>query len=106
MEDRALAYLKKQGLKHKCSNFRISGGEIDLIMQDKDTLIFVEVKYRHNDEYGSANETITFKKQQRIRKTAEFYLKKHYQNQWPACRFDAVCIQSQQSDIQWLKNAF
>lgn len=106
MEADARAYLKKQGLKHKCSNFRIRGGEIDLIMQDGNTLVFVEVKYRHSHEYGTAKEAINIRKQLTVRKTAEFYLKQHYPKQWPQCRFDAVCIQGELQNIEWIKNAF
>lgn len=106
MESKACAYLKKQGLKHRCSNFRIRGGEIDLIMQDGETLVFVEVKYRHNHEYGTAKEAISAHKQNTVRKSAEFYLKQHYPNQYPQCRFDAVCIQGESQSIEWIKNAF
>lgn len=106
MEAKACAYLKKQGLKHKCSNFRIRGGEIDLIMQDENTVVFVEVKYRQSLEYGKAKEAISPRKQHRVRKAAEFYLKQYYSRQWPDCRFDAVCIQGENQTIEWIKNAF
>lgn len=106
MEACALRYLKQQGLKHKDSNFCIRGAEIDLIMQEVDTLVFVEVKYRRSNEYGTAKETITSSKQHKIRKAAEFYLKKHYHSPWPNCRFDAVCIDGDEAKIEWIKNAF
>ncbi len=105
MELRARQYLQRQGLVFKQANFRVKGGEIDLIMQDMDTLVFVEVRYRQSAAYGSAKASITLRKQARVRKAAKLYLQRYYK-QLPACRFDAVCIEGEQPHIQWIKSAF
>lgn len=105
MERKAQQYLQGQGLKFVQRNFRVKGGEIDLIMRDVDTLVFVEVRYRRSSEYGSAKASITQSKQWRVRKAATLYLQRHYK-QLPTCRFDAVCIDGDKPQIQWIKSAF
>jgi putative endonuclease len=82
-------------------------GEIDLIMQDLNTLVFVEVRYRKSTVYGSPLETITQSKQNKIRLTAESYLSKHKLNNID-CRFDIVGLSGNIASpaIEWIKNAF
>ena len=89
-------------------NFYSRFGEIDLIMQDNDTLCFVEVRHRKSDKYGSAAESITPAKQKKIQKTALFFIQKNPKYKSFNYRFDAVLSQGKDSDIQfeWLKNAF
>ncbi len=102
-EDLALKYLKRHGLKLLARNYRSRHGEIDLIMQDKDILVFVEVRYRKHDNYGSAAESVDRHKQSRIANTAESYLQAH---PWDGpCRFDIVAIQSK-AKPQWIVGAF
>ena len=103
----ARQHLKKQGLSFLEANFSSRMGEIDLIMKDVDTLVFVEVRYRKNSKFGSPLETITPNKQRKIRLTAESYLAKHaLQN--ADCRFDTVGLSGNLSSatIDWIKNAF
>ena len=105
----AQSYMEKQGAKLLASNFHSRFGEIDLIMQDKGAIAFVEVKYRRNANFGGAIHAVSTKKQQRIVKTATFYLQKRKLNAYnTACRFDVVTIQGSQHapNITWLKNAF
>lgn len=106
MENVACIYLKKQGLRLLLRNYRCKMGEIDLIMQDKDQLVFVEVRYRKTTSYGSSAESIDYKKQIKLLRTAEFYLlttKMHFR----LVRFDIIAIQHQENHytIQWIKNA-
>lgn len=75
-EDIACWYLKKQGYKILERNFRIRGGEIDIVAKDKDFLVFVEVKTRYSHEYGLPVESITPWKIKYLLKTAKFYLLK------------------------------
>jgi putative endonuclease len=70
----AAAYLKAQGLRELKRNYRCPAGEIDIIMQHQTTLVFVEVRYRANDRYGHALETIIPRKQRRLLKAAWHYL--------------------------------
>lgn len=104
----ALSHLNAQGLTLVARNYRCSGGEIDLIMQHQAILVFIEVRYRYANYYGSSAESIDTLKQQRILMTADHYLQTHRSKQAFVCRFDVVLIQgSQQSpQIQWIKDAF
>ncbi len=107
-EQLALRYLEQQGLRLVKKNFHSQRGEIDIIMRQDDTLVFVEVRQRSRRHYGSALESITPKKQQRIIQTAHYYLQQHPQQQNDPCRFDVVVIEPQSGEekIQWIKNAF
>lgn len=100
-ENRAQSYLARQGLRPIVRNFRVRGGEIDLIMQDGPTLVFVEVRQRKNADFGGAAASITRKKQERILLAARHYLSRHGEC---ACRFDCLLIEGE--TFNWLKNAF
>lgn len=101
-EQHAARYLQQQGLKPVAQNYRSRFGEIDLIMQDGATLVFVEVRLRRSANFGGAAASIDVHKQQRIIRTAQQYLAglAHI----PPCRFDAVLMDD--SGVQWLRNAF
>lgn len=104
-EQSAEQYLRRHGLELIARNFRSRFGEIDLIMQDKSSLVFVEVRLRSNPDYGGAAASIDARKQQRIIRTAQQYLAglAHV----PPCRFDAVLMDGAWGEnLQWLKNAF
>ena len=102
-EDLALKYLKRRGLKLLMRNYSSRYGEIDLIMQDNDTLVFVEVRYRKHDDYGGAVGSVDYYKQSRIANTAASYLQAY---SWDGpCRFDIVAIQGK-AKPQWIINAF
>lgn len=110
-EDIATQYLIQQGLRFLTKNFHSRQGEVDLIMQDQQTLVFIEVKFRKNNNFGGAISAIPYKKQQKIRQTATFYLQRHGLNAYNTpCRFDVVAMQGQGNTqaphITWLKNAF
>ena len=100
-------YLNKLGYKFLDRNFSSKLGEIDLIYRDKDTIVFVEVKARLNDKFGMPREAINYKKQQKIRKTAELYLISNnlYDKN---CRFDCIEVLGDREDcsVEHYKNAF
>ncbi len=98
----AMQYLQQQCLKLVAQNYRGRFGEIDLIMQDVATLVFVEVRLRRSANFGGAAASIDARKQRRIIRTAQQYLAglAHI----PPCRFDAVLMDD--NGVQWLKNAF
>lgn len=104
-EEIAYAHLRKQGLKLIQRNYRCKEGEIDLIMQECQTLVFVEVRYRSDEQYGGSIESINWQKQQRIIKTAQRYLQTHPQAQYQVCRFDVVLLASN-NKITWITDAF
>lgn len=99
-EDLALAYLQRNGLRLVSKNFHSRFGEIDLIMMNGDELVFVEVKLRKSG-INSGIESITYSKQQKIVKTASYYLMKLGRD--VACRFDAVILDGN-NNYEWLKN--
>lgn len=101
-------HLKKQGLTLVEKNFNSRFGEIDLIMLDNSTLVFVEVRFRANTSYGSGAETVNFRKQQKIIKTAQLYLQANKKMQQRDCRFDVVSVTlaAQEPLIEWHQNAF
>lgn len=109
-EEMAGKYLEKKGLKPLTKNFRHRQGEIDLIMRHNSTLVFVEVRYRKQNSFGSAEESITQRKQQSIISTAKYYLMQ--QKLWDTpCRFDVVTIKPSNlifrtHDINWIISAF
>lgn len=101
-EQAAAEYLQKQGLKLIERNYHCRGGEIDLVMRDGATLVFVEVRARSTKAFGGAVESITAVKQARIILAARHYLARTGATN--NCRFDAVLIQS--GHIEWLRAAF
>lgn len=108
-EDRARDYLLERGLLLIQSNYRCRFGEIDLIMRDRDTVCFIEVKFRRSLAFGGAAVSIPRSKQRKIARTALFYLAANKRLAHQALRFDALLIQQQSTgikDFNWIKNAF
>lgn len=100
----ALSYLEQQGLTLIKKNYQTRLGEIDLIMQDGKSIVFIEVRLRKNNIFGGASESISQAKQRKIAKVAEQFLQ-HHGNQ--ACRFDAIVMEKAEiQHIQWIKHAF
>ena len=99
-EARALGFLEQQGLTLMEKNFRCRVGEMDLIMRDGQVLVFIEVRSRKNQRFGGAAASVGPVKQQRLWRTAAFYLLKFPKP--PVCRFDLVAIEG--DDLRWLKN--
>ncbi len=104
----ASRFLQQQGLTLLEKNFMCKCGEIDLIMQDKEQLVFVEVRYRKNTHFGTPAESVTWQKQQKILKTAALYLQKHKKYRHVPARFDIVAITGMlaKPQIDWITNAF
>jgi putative endonuclease len=104
-EDRALAYLLGHGLQLVARNYRTphrGGGEIDLVMRDGATLVFVEVRKRASRAFGGAAASVLGAKQRRI-----VFAARHFLMRWPEpppCRFDVVGVEA--GRIDWLKAAF
>ncbi|WP_104035788.1 YraN family protein [Vibrio jasicida] len=105
-ETLAKQYLQRQGLRFIAQNFLTKVGEIDLIFQQGETIVFVEVKYRNNDRFGSAAEMVTRAKMRKLVKTAQIWLSQ--QNRMAQnidYRFDVVAIHDNGRDINWIQNA-
>ncbi len=102
-EINAQDHLMQQGLQVIKRNHRCRGGEIDLVMRDADTLVFVEVRLRRNKNFGGALASVDRRKQSRLTIAAQHYLQN---NTWNGpCRFDVVGIDAS-GNPQWIKNAF
>jgi putative endonuclease len=106
-------YLLTHGLKLVEKNFSSRLGEIDIIMHDKNILVFVEVRFRKNNAFGGGLESITPAKQNKLRKTAELYMQ--HNSQYKIARFDVVAMSARASSVdgkqpgyifEWIKNAF
>lgn len=116
-EQDACNFLVKNKLKLITRNYRCKFGEIDLIMQDKQSLVFVEVRYRKNSQFGSGAESITANKQRKLIKTASHYLQQNPKTAQYAARFDVISMSSggnsngqtnpeNETKIDWIKDAF
>ncbi len=107
-EETARVFLTRRGLRVVERNYRAPCGEIDLVMDDRGTLVFVEVRYRNSVRFGGAAESVDARKQARLRATAEHYLQKRKKTGKKPCRFDIVALGPGAGDIevQWLRDAF
>jgi putative endonuclease len=103
-ESRALAHLEAAGLQLIARNVACRIGELDLVMQDGEVLVFVEVRARRSASHGGAAASVTFAKQRRLARTAQFFLKTAWRGAMPRCRFDVVAISA--DGIDWLRDAF
>ncbi len=100
-EERAAQFLAARGLRIVERNFRVRGGEIDLICRNGATVVFVEVRARSGTGYGGAAASITGTKQARIVMAARHWMARH--GEFP-CRFDCVLIQD--GKLEWIEDAF
>lgn len=96
-------FLIARGLRLIARNHRCRVGEIDLVMRDGDTLVFVEVRYRRSTRHGTPAESVGPRKQRRLALAAAHYLQRH-PTMLP-CRFDLISMTGT-DDIQWVKHAF
>ena len=102
------AWLRRRGLRPLDANYRCRAGEIDLVMCDGDTLVFVEVRYRRQDSFGSGADSVDRVKQHRIIKAASRYLQQHPRWADNVCRFDVVSLSGDEGnpEIEWIRHAF
>lgn len=105
-EQRALDYLTQKGLKLITRNYHCRLGEIDLIMRDGCSLVFIEVRARQTNDFGGGLASITYAKRQKIIKTTSHYLLSHKLNEQEPIRFDVVAIEGQSGELTWIKDAF
>ncbi len=102
-EQLAAQFLQRHGLTLVQTNYRCRFGEIDLILREKETLVFAEVRLRTRGNFGGAAASIDARKQQRLVLTAQHYLASL--PSVPPCRFDAMLLDGA-GNIDWIKNAF
>ena len=104
----ALEYLQNQGMTFIAANYLCPRGEIDLVMQDKKTTVFVEVRYRRNSRFGSGAESVNRRKQEKLLATAAHYLQQHPKAARTACRFDVISLSldNGRPRLEWIPDAF
>ncbi|MDP2822316.1 MAG: YraN family protein [Sulfuritalea sp.] len=103
-EQLAAEYLLRQGLCVIERNFRVRGGEIDMICRDGKTTVFVEVRLRSRSDFGGAAASITAAKQARLILAARHWQVRHGET---PCRFDCMLLDGLEArNIEWLRNAF
>ncbi|WP_324770391.1 YraN family protein [Pokkaliibacter plantistimulans] len=107
-EQAACDYLKQAGLTLVDRNIRLANGEIDIIVQEQNILIFVEVRYRSASSLVSATQSVDTNKQSRIINAAHAYLQRNPRWQNQLCRFDVIAVENSADGylFNWLKNAF
>ena len=107
-EQLAETFLCAQGLRLLSRNYRCKAGEIDLIMEAGETLVFVEVRLRTHPDYARAAESVGWRKQHKVIRAAQHYLQRHDRHETRRCRFDVVGLNSleQTDNIEWIQHAF
>ncbi|WP_095146669.1 MULTISPECIES: YraN family protein [unclassified Pseudomonas] len=105
-ESQALQHLQQQGLCLLAQNWLCKRGELDLVMLDGDTVVFVEVRYRQNTQWGGALGSIDARKRQKLILAAQYFLQSESRWADSPCRFDVVAIDSTATQLNWLRNAF
>ncbi len=107
-EQAACEFLSSKQLKLVERNIRYPFGEIDLLMQDGKELVFVEVRFRRNQNFGGGIESVTLSKQKKMANAAQAWLSSHKQWANAGCRFDVVAVDWHQDAFRfdWIKSAF
>ncbi|MFQ6004643.1 MAG: YraN family protein [Woeseia sp.] len=107
-EKLALAYLKSNGLRKIATNFRCRMGEVDLVMQDGDCLVFAEVRFRNQNRFTTAVESVDRHKQRKIIRTAAAFLGRYPKYGNYSVRFDVVGLDrsENQTAVKWIRDAF
>lgn len=103
-EQLALEHLQAHGLQVLERNYRVRGGEIDLIAKDGEVIVFIEVKERNSSRYGTALEAVTPRKAELIRRAALQYIVTTFQRDDLFCRFDVIAVDA--GMLEWHQNAF
>lgn len=104
-EQAAERHLVAAGCRVLARNARYREGELDLVVRERDLVVFVEVRLRVGERYGGALASVDAFKQKRLARAAQRWLAEHHGERWPACRFDVVTVDGS-GRIEWLRDAF
>ena len=107
-EDAALAYLEARGLQLLARNVRYPFGELDLIVRDGATVVFVEVRFRSSTRFGGAVMSVDATKRRKLARAAQAWLKSRRDLSNAPCRFDVVAVAAVAGQLQceWIPAAF
>lgn len=107
-EQHAEQFLNRHGLRTLLRNAHCRLGEIDLVMQDRDTLVFVEVRQRRHRRYGGAAESVDYHKQRKLIQAARYLLARYPHWSTRPCRFDVIAFEADSAPQAplWYKDAF
>ena len=105
-EELAAEHLADRGVRFLARNYRVPGGEIDLIGERDGVLLFIEVKWRRSAECGNAAEAVTSLKRRRLVRTARTWLSENAASSNRPVRFDVVAIHEEPFRIEWIEGAF
>lgn len=108
-EAQARQHLEQHGLRLLAQNWRCRLGELDLVMLDADTVVFVEVRYRRHSAWGGAAESVDARKREKLSRAAQHFLQQ--ESRWAKypCRFDVIAINADSqppAQLDWIQNAF
>lgn len=104
-EDAAERHLCASGCRVLARNARYREGELDLVVRERDVVVFVEVRLRASERFGGALASVDVYKQKRLARAAQRWLAEHFGERWPACRFDVVTVDGS-GTIDWIRDAF
>jgi putative endonuclease len=107
-EQVARAHLEAAGLRLLAANARYRMGEIDLVMDDRGTAVFVEVRYRADDAFGGSVLSVDLRKQRKLVLAAQCFLAANPALARQPCRFDVVAVDGDTDPprVEWIRNAF
>ena len=103
-EGAALSFLQAHGLRLIRANFLCRHGEIDLVMRDGETVVFVEVRYRRSAAFGGALGSVTAAKRRKLISAAHLWLAWHPHDARRPCRFDVLAFEGE--SVEWVRAAF
>lgn len=106
VEAAAEQHLQQAGLQPRARNVRYRGGELDLVMDDAGTVVFVEVRYRARQDFGGGAASVDVRKCRRLAHAALLYLQDHPALADAPCRFDVVEASGDPPQLHWLRDAF
>lgn len=108
VETAALGFLQRHGLRLLARNAQARGGELDLVMLDGETLVFVEVRYRATSAFGGGAASVDAGKRRKLVRAAQAFLLRHPQHADVSCRFDVIDAAGDPATprIEWLQDAF
>ena len=108
VETAALAFLQTHGLRHLASNAHARVGELDLVMHDGDSVVFIEVRYRATHHFGGAAASVDRTKQRKLVRAAQLWLMRNPRFAHAPCRFDVMAASGDphQPAFHWLRDAF